>query len=117
MPRSGAHRHSLPGSRHRGRDVDGRLRAPPVGQRSRLHGTWDAVAAAAKVGLTDDRLVERAREVARQQGTSLDALIRDYLEVLAGQPDGDAILNEFEAMWAEPGHSDGAPFRREDSFR
>lgn len=64
----------------------------------------------------EDRLVERAREVARQQGTSLNALIRDYLESLAGQLGGDAILSEFEAMWAEPGRSDGTPFRREQLY-
>lgn len=50
----------------------------------------------------DDGLVERAREVARQQGTSLNALIRDYIKELAGQLGGDEILSEFETMWAEP---------------
>jgi len=54
----------------------------------------------------DDGPVERAREVARQQGTSLNALIRDYIEGLAGQA-GDEIPSEFEAMWAEPGNSGG----------
>jgi hypothetical protein len=64
----------------------------------------------------EDRLVERAREVARQQGTSLNALIRDYLEGLAGQLGGDEILGEFEAMWAEPGNSRGKPFRRDELY-
>jgi hypothetical protein len=64
----------------------------------------------------EDRLVERAREVARQQGTSLNALIRDYLEGLTGQLGGDEILTEFEAMWAEPGNSGGKPFKREELY-
>lgn len=64
----------------------------------------------------DDRLVERAREVARQQGTSLNALIRDYLEGLIGQVGGDEILAEFEAMWAEPGNSGGKRFTREELY-
>jgi hypothetical protein len=64
----------------------------------------------------DDRLVERAREVARQQGTSLNALIRDYIEGLAGHAAGDEILSEFEAMWAEPGSSGGKPFKREELY-
>jgi hypothetical protein len=64
----------------------------------------------------DDKLVERAREVARQQGTSLNALIRDYIEGLAGRLGGDEILSEFEAMWAQPGNSGGKPFRRDELY-
>ena len=64
----------------------------------------------------DDSLVERAREVARQQGTSLNALIRDYLEGLARQAGGDHIVGEFEAMWAEPGNSKGRPFKRDELY-
>jgi hypothetical protein len=62
----------------------------------------------------DDGLIERAREVARQQGTSLNALSRDYFEGLAGQLGGDEILSEFEAMWAKPGNSGGKPFKRDE---
>lgn len=64
----------------------------------------------------DDSLVERARQVARQQGTSLNALIRDYIETLAGQVAGDEILSEFETMWAEPGNSGGKPFKRDELY-
>ena len=52
-------------------------------------------------------MVERAREVAREQGTSLNALIRDFIEQLAGQTSGEQLLADFEALWAEPGKSDG----------
>ena len=64
----------------------------------------------------DGKLVERARDVARQHGTSLNALIRDYIEGLAGQLGGDEILSEFEAMWAESGHSGGKRFTREELY-
>ena len=37
----------------------------------------------------NDATVERAREVARQQGTSLNQLVREYIEMLAGQLTGD----------------------------
>jgi hypothetical protein len=55
----------------------------------------------------DEAMVERAREVARQQGTSLNALIRAYIEQLAGQTSGDQLLAEFEQLWADPGDSGG----------
>ena len=60
----------------------------------------------------DERTVERARDVARQQGTSLNALIRDYIEMLAGHASGDEILAEFEDMWSQPGNSGGQRFDR-----
>jgi hypothetical protein len=61
----------------------------------------------------EDELVERARAVAREQGTSLNALIREYVELLAGQLDGETILEQFEAMWATPGDSTGKRFDRD----
>jgi hypothetical protein len=64
----------------------------------------------------DEKLVERARATARQQGTSLNQLIRDYLEQLAGQGSGDEILAEFEAMWKQPGNSGGRRFRRDELY-
>lgn len=42
----------------------------------------------------DEKIVERAREVARQQGTSLNALIREYLEKLAGQRSGADLARD-----------------------
>lgn len=64
----------------------------------------------------DEQLVERARAVAREQGTSLNALIREYIEVLAGQLPGDAVLRQFEAMWDEPGSSSGKRFDRDEVY-
>jgi hypothetical protein len=64
----------------------------------------------------DQALVDRAREVAREQGTSLNQLIREYVESLAGQRSGDDVLAEFEAMWKSPGNSGGKRFRRDDLY-
>lgn len=65
----------------------------------------------------DEQLVERAREVARQQGTSLNALIRQYLESLAGDRQGTQLVEALERLWAEEaGHSGGKAIRREDAY-
>jgi chromosome condensin MukBEF ATPase and DNA-binding subunit MukB len=69
----------------------------------------------------DERTVERAREIARQQGTSLNALIREYIELLANQATGDELLNEFQQMWADidkgpGGSSRGYKFNREELY-
>ncbi|HET9749767.1 MAG TPA: DUF6364 family protein [Casimicrobiaceae bacterium] len=64
----------------------------------------------------DQAVVERARDVARQQGTSLNQLIREYVESLAGQLSGPEVLAEFEAMWKHPGRSGGKRFRREELY-
>lgn len=59
----------------------------------------------------DERTVEIAREVARQQGTSLNALIREYIELLANQATGDGLLQEFQELWAEIDRSPGGSSR------
>jgi hypothetical protein len=70
-----------------------------------------------KLTLTiDETVVEKAREVARRQGTSLDALVVDYIERLANQSSGDRLLADFEALWAEPGSSDGNKVDREELY-
>lgn len=67
----------------------------------------------------DEDTVERAREVARQQGTSLNALIRDYIERLAGKPSGDELVARLRAHWKHdaPGRSEpGWRFDRDDIY-
>jgi hypothetical protein len=49
----------------------------------------------------DDELVEKARQVASRQGTSLQALVRQYIETLAGSPEGAALVEQLEAHWHE----------------
>ena len=45
----------------------------------------------------DEQLVERAREAARQQGSSLQDLVRGYIAQLAGQ--GGDLSSELERGW------------------
>jgi len=47
----------------------------------------------------DEATVEKAREVARQQGTSLNALLREYIERLAGRPSGAELAERLRAHW------------------
>lgn len=64
-----------------------------------------------------DDVVERAREVAQQQGTSLNALVRTYLERLAGRPGGEDLAGQFGALWHErSGRSGGWRFDREELY-
>lgn len=61
-------------------------------------------------------LVGRAREFARNQGTSLNALIRGYLESLAGG-ESDNLAAQFDALWQErSGHSHGWSFDRDELY-
>lgn len=61
-------------------------------------------------------LVERARELARQQGTTLNSLVRAYLEELV-RGGGDELAAQFDALWeARSGHSGGWRFDRDDLY-
>ena len=65
----------------------------------------------------DQDVVARARSVAEQQGTSLNALIRSYLETLAGRRALQQLASALEAIWQEePGRSGGRRLRREDAY-
>lgn len=65
----------------------------------------------------EDHLLRRAREVARRRQQSLNALIRSYLESLAGERDGADVARELlQLMNESPGHSGGKRFRREDAY-
>ena len=65
----------------------------------------------------DDEVVRRARELARRQGTSLNVLIRGFLETLVGRQAGtdraDELLRLMREHW---GHSGGRRFRRDDAY-
>ncbi len=64
-----------------------------------------------------DAVVERAREVARSRGVSLNGLVRDYLEAVAAREDGDGTAETFRAVWsARSGRSGGRVVTREDVY-
>jgi hypothetical protein len=71
----------------------------------------------------EDELVERARQVAANQGTSLQALVREYIETLAGKREGDSLVTEIEDLWRtadreikDGGGSKPFKFNREDVY-
>ncbi|MDQ3262278.1 MAG: DUF6364 family protein [Myxococcota bacterium] len=65
----------------------------------------------------DEQVVERARVAARAQGTSLNALIRQYLESLAGGRRPESIAHALQTLWNKgSGSSQGKKLRREDAY-
>ena len=63
----------------------------------------------------DDEVVRLARLRADQMGTSVNQLVRDYLEQLAGKEDAAKIAAEFVRLSAlTQGDSKGWKFNREE---
>jgi hypothetical protein len=61
----------------------------------------------------DEKLVTRARKKAEALGKSLNQLIRDYLESLAGGDDAERSIEEFRRLSGR-GHSRGWRFNRDE---
>jgi hypothetical protein len=65
----------------------------------------------------DEKLLARARDLALKRRTTLNQLVRDYLERLTTPEGAPTVAAEFERLWAEhEGHSGGRPWRREDLY-
>jgi antitoxin component of RelBE/YafQ-DinJ toxin-antitoxin module len=63
----------------------------------------------------DEQVILEARRRAEAMGTSVNQLVRDYLEQLAGKTDPNADAAEFERLSrAEQGNSRGWKFNREE---
>jgi hypothetical protein len=62
---------------------------------------------------TDEQLVARARKKADALGKSLNQLIRDYLQKLAGGDDPEQNIKEFKKLSGR-GHSRGWRFNRNE---
>lgn len=62
----------------------------------------------------DENTVEKARAVARSMGKSLNQLIREYLEELAGVDSRLALVDELESLG--DGDSRGWKFRRDELY-
>ncbi len=64
----------------------------------------------------DERLIEKARAYAQSNSTTLNQLLRDYMERVTGQIDGPAAAREFaEIARQQPGRSDADfVFRRSE---
>ena len=64
-----------------------------------------------------EELVARVREVAQRQGTTLNELVRQQLELIAGRPTGQALADEMKKLWGQSaGHSGGKRIRRSDAY-
>lgn len=61
----------------------------------------------------DEQTVERARKRAKALGKSLDQLVRDYLQKLAGGDDPERSIEEFKRL-SGGGHSRGWKFDRDE---
>ena len=61
----------------------------------------------------DEQLVSRARKRAEALGTSLNQLVRDYLQKLAGGDDPERSIEEFRRLSGK-GHSRGWRFHRDE---
>jgi hypothetical protein len=63
----------------------------------------------------DDEVIQEVRRRAEAMGTSLDQLVRDYLEQLAGKTDPNMDALEFERLSRiGQGDSRGWKFNREE---
>jgi antitoxin component of RelBE/YafQ-DinJ toxin-antitoxin module len=63
----------------------------------------------------DDEVIQRARRRADALGTSVNQLVREYLEQLAGKTDSNADAAEFEKLsHLAQGDSRGWKFDREE---
>jgi len=61
----------------------------------------------------DDQLVNRARKKAEALGKSLNQMIRDYLQTIAGGDDPERSIDEFKRLSGQ-GHSRGWRFNRDE---
>jgi hypothetical protein len=61
----------------------------------------------------EDQLVARARKKAAALGKSLNQLVRDYLQTVAGGDDPEGSIEEFERLSGN-GHSHGWRFNRDE---
>lgn len=61
----------------------------------------------------DDHIVQGARKVAESMGTSIDQLVRDYLERLTSQRDIDREMEELRRLSGQ-GDSRGWKFNRNE---
>jgi hypothetical protein len=66
----------------------------------------------------DQNLIEKSRQYAKKHNTTLNNLIREYLERIIGKQDREELAKEFEKLAAEMGgkSSPGFHFNREEIY-
>ncbi len=63
----------------------------------------------------DDRVLAEARRIAADRGTSLNQLVRDYLNELTRNDDVETIIRELDAMWSEGTYRSQGPWTRDEA--
>lgn len=61
----------------------------------------------------DEKTAKEARKVANEMGTSLNQLVRNYLELLTKKKQSESDLSEFVSLSGQ-GHSNGWKFDRDE---
>ena len=67
----------------------------------------------------DDRVVAEARRLAAVRGTSLDQLVRDFLEELTRVDDGESVVSvvaQLDALWAEESYRSQSSWKRDELY-
>jgi hypothetical protein len=65
----------------------------------------------------DEKLLARARKLAHERGSSVNQLIRDYLERLTGRSGPTDVIERLERLWSEQeGRSGGWKWNREEVY-
>ena len=65
----------------------------------------------------DEYTVARAREVAKASGKSLNQLIREYIQSIAGISSPEEVIERLRKLRSEgKGNSGGLKIRREDAY-
>ena len=62
----------------------------------------------------DERVVAEARRIAALRGTSLNQLVRDYLQELTRSDDAEAVVARLDALWAESSYRSEGSWTREE---
>ena len=62
----------------------------------------------------DERVVAEGRRIAAARGTSLNRLVRDYLNELTRVDDVESVVAELDGMWAAESYRSRGPWTREE---
>ncbi len=62
----------------------------------------------------DDRVVAEARRIAAVRGTSLNQLVRDFLNELTRVDHVESVIAQLDALWADEDYRSQVPWTREE---
>lgn len=62
----------------------------------------------------DDRVVAEARRIAAIRGTSLNRIVRDFLNELTQVDDVESLVAQLDALWAEEDYRSEGQWMREE---